>query len=207
MGITAGIYKEWILAHCADSAEVNRKIARVMKHHHISCKNHNQNLEAKKMIENDTELKAITTSLNDLSATIRNSCKVSTALRNEAATSSVARQNIRAKGQSATCAWLGEATVVKRHLLLKPYVSKLMDDGIENVADHRECVEHSFTEKTKSHNQYLQQIKACSDILQTPKLLLGKCLFSLDTLSRLVLKVVSVVTTLTTLWWLCFRRI
>ena len=78
--------KQWTLCHTADSAPVNPSIAHKMGHSkHISCKNHNLNLEGKLMIEKNVELKHITDKIDLTSAAVRSSCKISTSLRRETA--------------------------------------------------------------------------------------------------------------------------
>jgi hypothetical protein len=50
-----------------------------------------------------------------------------------------------------------------------------MDNKIGTIAEHRETVEHSFTEHLKSHDKYLRTIKSCYDLLQTPRSMLYTC--------------------------------
>ena len=138
------------------------------------------------MIEEIPELKNLTDKINSVSKSVRNSCKISTALRNEAALDNPKLWNFRAKGKSVTRAWLGHAITVNRHLQLQKYYATLMDAKVGNITEHRETVEHSFIEKTMTHNKHLQQIKKCSDMLQKEKLPLWKCQNYLDFLMKSV---------------------
>ena len=163
--------KDWAVCQIADSAAVNIRIAKDLGHsRHISCKNHNLNLECQLMVSNNNELDQITKKIESVSASVRNSCKLSAALRNEAAASDQKLWNIRPKGKCTTRAWLGHAVVVQRHLKLREYYRRLMDDNMGNIVEHRDTVEHHFIEKAESHLKQLKQMKDCSELIQTEKL-------------------------------------
>ena len=89
---------------CANSGAVNPCIARKMGHrNHISCNNNDLNLEGKIMGELNGELNEICERINGTSAAVRNSCKVSVALRNEVSLENPRLSNIRAKEKFTIC--------------------------------------------------------------------------------------------------------
>ncbi len=137
-------YDTWVLCQCADSAGVNIKIAKETHHHHISCKNHNLALAGKVMLDENSELKDLTAKVFACGCHVRNSCKVSTGLRNKAAAVDPQLTNVSAKSKSATCQWLGVAITMKQHIKIQPFLLDLVKDKVGKMKDHQKCVKISF---------------------------------------------------------------
>jgi hypothetical protein len=175
-------FDTWVLCQCADSASVNLKIARDTHGWHISCKNHNLALTGKSMLEGDCELKDLMTKVFACGAHVRNSCKVSTGLRNKAAAVDPRLTNVSAKSESATRQWLGAAITMKQHIKIQPFLLELVRDKIWKMRDHQECVEMSFMDKLQYHYKYMKNIRSCSETLQKPGRSLQDCQMMLDIL-------------------------
>ena len=71
-----------MVCQCADSAAVNISIATKMDYPHVSCKNHNLNLQCDQMVDEDGDLSNVVDSACDLATSIRDSSKATTALMN-----------------------------------------------------------------------------------------------------------------------------
>jgi len=154
---------EFVLCQCADSAGVNISVAKIMNHPHISCKNHNLNLQCDQMVESDNELKTVVTSVCNLAASIRGSSKATTALIN-AVSKPNTHLSVRAKARSVTRKWVGEERALAAHIKLKDHLINLIDDGVTDLGAHQETVERSFIEKAQKHHKYLEQIQKVSKI-------------------------------------------
>ena len=175
--------KGYIKCQISDSTALNPAIARLMGFPHISCKNHDLSLQANKMVAETPELKAVTEAVASIAAAVRVSCKHTTALRNEETNEKGDKYgNIKAKGESQTRVWLGQAQALERHIAIAPSLIKVMDDGIGTLNNHRETVERSFMEKAKKHNGYMKFIFNVSTALQKKCLQLSDCRAYLDTL-------------------------
>lgn len=179
------IADDFIVCQCADSAGVNISVANKMSHPHISCKNHNLNLQCDQMVDEDNELSNVVDAVCNLAASIRGSSKATTALRN-AVSKPNTHSSVRAKARSVTRKWVGEERALAAHIKLKDHFSKLMDDGVTNLGEFHETIERSFIEKTQRHHKYLEQIQKVSKYLQTRNLPLCKAQGSLDLLMRKV---------------------
>ena len=175
-------YDTWVLCQCADSAAVNIKIAKETHRRHISCKNHNLALAGKAMLEDNNELKDLMAKVFACGAHVRNSCKVSTGLRNKAAAVDPQLTNVSAKSESATRQWLGAAITMKQHIKIQPFLVDLVKDRVGKMKDHQECVEMSFMDKLQSHYPYMRHIRGCSEALQKPGRTLGECQMMLNIL-------------------------
>ncbi len=168
-------FDTWVLCQCADSAAVNIKILRDTHGWHISYKNHNLALAGKVMLEEDDELKDLITKVFACGAHVCNLCKVSTSLRNKAATVDPNPTNVSAKSESATHQWLGAAITMKQHIKIQPFLVDLVRDKIGKMRDHQECVEMSFMDKLEEHYKYMCNIRGCSEALQKPGRSLQEC--------------------------------
>ena len=173
-------YDTWVLCQCADSASVNIKIAKETHCRHISCKNHNLALAGKAMLEENSELKDLMAKVFACGAHVRNSCKVSTGLRNKAAAVDQRLTNVSAKSESATRQWLGAAICMKQHIKIQPFLHDLVKDKVGKMKDHQECVEISFMDKLQDHYSYMRIIRGCSEALQKPGRTLGECQMMLN---------------------------
>ncbi len=168
-------YDRWVLCQCADSASVNPKILRETHCRHISCKNHKLALAGKVMLEEDGELQDLITEVFACGAHVRNSCKVSTGLRNKAAAVDPKLTNVSAKSESATRQWLEAAITMKQHIEIQPFLVDLVKDRIGKMRDHQECVEMSFMDKLQDHYRYMRNIRGCSEALQKQGRSLKEC--------------------------------
>ena len=93
-----------VVSYFTDTAAVHPCNAKKMGHRNqISCKNHNLNLEGNLMVESNAELNETCKKIRGTSATVRNSCKVSVDLSNEASLDKPRLTNIRTKGKCITC--------------------------------------------------------------------------------------------------------
>ena len=75
-------FKDWAVWHCADSASVNIKIAKITHGRHGPCGNHNLALADKKMLEEDDELRDVVEKCEKVGAHVQNSAKVQTTIWN-----------------------------------------------------------------------------------------------------------------------------
>ena len=174
---------DFIKCQVCDSTALNPAIARALRHYcHISCANHDLSLAVNKMVELDEDLKSVIATVTKAAVAVRNSCKHATALRNEAVKEMGAHgANIRAKGDSVTRQWLGEATSMERHLKIRSALTKIMDAEVGTIAAHRESVESTFITKLEKHNKKMRFLLHCSTKLQEKHLALHKCRSYLDT--------------------------
>ena len=153
---------------------------------HISCKNHNLALAGKVMLEEDGELKNLMTKIFACGAHVRNSCKVSTGLRNKAASVDPQLANVSAKSESTTRQWLGAAITMQQHIKIQPFLVELSKERVGKMRDHQESLELSFMDKVGEHSKYMRNIRGCSVSLQKPGLPLKDCQMMLDQLIRKV---------------------
>lgn len=179
-------FTKWVVCHCADSASVNIKIAKDSHGFHVSCGNHNLALAGAKMIDNDESLKQILSVVTGVSAHVRNSCVVSTALRNTASLVNPQHANITAKGESETRRWLGSATALEHHLKLAPYFRQLGERNVAKLRQHKDSYDPDFLDSVKSHTRYMREIKKISVILQKHGMKLAETQGRLDFLRRTI---------------------
>ncbi len=159
-------FESWVICQCADSASVNKKIAKDTHGRHISCANHNLGLSGAKMIEKNESLSRILTVVHGVTSHVKNSCVVSTVLRNVAARVNPKHANITTKGESQTRKWCGAAETLKHHKKLWPYLSELGVKNVGKIRDHKESYDPDFIDQIDEHLAYMSDIKATSDKLQ-----------------------------------------
>jgi hypothetical protein len=172
-------FDDFIFCHCADNAAVNIRIANLSHLLHGSCKSHCLALEGAKMCEAEGPLKEMISKITACSAHVRNSCKVSTAVRNKAAAIDPRIANVTAKGESTTRQWLGAAMCMKAHKSIQPVLE---------MRDHSECLSMNFMDNLEVHYKYMRQIRGCSEALQKRGRTLGDCQNMLDMLRARVEK-------------------
>lgn len=160
-------FSDWVVCHCADSASVNIKIAKDTHGAHVSCGSHDLGLAGAKMIEDDPDLKRILEVVHAVSAHVRNSCVVSTALRNAAAADNPQLANVTAKGESVTRRWMGSANTLETHQKLAGHYKKMSEKKVGRMRDHKHSVDDDFLDDIKKHLEYMSDIKKTSQMLQT----------------------------------------
>lgn len=181
-------FDDFIFCHCADNAAVNIRIANLSHGLHGSCKSHCLALEGAKMCEAEGPLKEMISKITACSAHVRNSCKVSTAVRNKAAAIDPRLANVTAKGESTTRQWLGAAMCMKAHKSIQPVLEQLAKDKVGRMRDHSECLSMNFMDNMEVHYKYMRQIRGCSEALQKRGRTLGDCQNMLDMLRARVEK-------------------
>ena len=177
-------FKGWAVCHCADSASVNIKIAKITHGRHGPCSNRNLALAGEKMLEDDDELREVVEKCEKVGAHVQNSAKVQTTIRNLASAVDYKMGNIIAKSSSATRKWLRAAIILHKHLKLSSYYCQLMTDKVGKMRDHQSTVDMSFIDCVKEKRKFLIPIRGCSEYLQTHGLMLKDTQGALDFLRK-----------------------
>ena len=179
-------FNDWAVCHCADSASVNIKIAKITHGRHGPCGNHNLALAGEKMLEQDDELRDVVERCEKVGAHVRNSAKVQTTIRNLASAVDYKMSNITAKSSSTTRQWLGAAIILQHHLKLAEYYRQVMSDNVGKMREHERTVDLSFLNTIREKRKYLKPIRGCSEHLQKHGMQLKDSQGALDFLHKTI---------------------
>ena len=173
-------FDDWAVCHCADSASVSIKIAKITHGRHGSCGNHNLALAGEKMLEQDDELRDVVERCEKVGAHVRNSAVVATTIRNLASAVDYRLSNLTAKSSSTTRQWLGSAIILHQHQKLAPYYRKLITGKVGKMKDHQDTVDMGFLDIVKDKRKFLVPIRGCSEVMQTHGMMLKDTQGALD---------------------------
>lgn len=177
---------EWVVCHCADSASVNIKIAKLSHGNHNPCDCHKLALGSNDMMERDSSLKETVDKCAAAGTYVQNSAKVQTHIRNLASAIDAKLSNLTAKSKSTTRQWLGGTIILRQHQKLAPYYSQLIDQKVGKMRDHKDTVDVDFLDTVTDKMKYMGPIRQASEHIQTHGMSLCKTQGALDTLSSRV---------------------
>ncbi len=159
-------YHSWIKCQCADSAEVNHKIAKLSHGLHVSCKNHKLGLAGKTIIDNDQNLNSVLERIGSVSSHIKSLYKVSAVICNEAASVDHRLANLSAKCESETRKWLGSTILLQQQKKLAPYINDCVTKKVARMREYADTASVNFLEDVDTHLKYLVPLCKGSEKLQ-----------------------------------------
>ena len=179
---------EWVVCHCADSASVNRKIARLSHGNHNPCDNHKLALSSNSMMENDGSLKEVVDKCAAAGTYVRNSAKIQTHIRNLASALDARLSSLTAKSKSTTRQWLGSTIILKQHQKLAPFYNELITKRVGKMSEHKSTVDIDFLESVNDKMKYMTPIRQASEHIQKHGMPLCNTQRALDSLSKRIRK-------------------